>query len=735
MKILPALLIVLILTAWQCSAQTQSAPPAENTPEVTYHLTMMLPQYRFIDTSGYGGRVGEYDTLQQSLGGDLSLNFVNIPQRFTMKSTIEVISRDDYEAKSRATFGQWFDFSLESRSFVRHLDNNNFFGAGAISGDIVRIDSIPPEALLGVRRRMNNAQAKVKLPSIPVKLFVKGGWQARDGNGQTQYYDMGGSGTPATDIASPCANCHSGSDFRTFNYTTRNIAGGAEVTFGQAKLTYQHEFRSFNDRMQAPVGTYGTSMTGDPTVENIPTDPLGSYINNVLPRHQTQADSVQFTMAVAHHVTLNSDVSYARTVSQAPTVFSVPATQVFAARPQNAFNADVTLVWNPVSRLRAIADFHQQNLLNDWVQTFTLFDPTVFFHFGNPSLHRHWAGLKLAYRLSRQFDVETYYKRMNITRSNASLWPQISSPNNIDPIFFEGNGFSNMVPATFSNTAGLALHFRSGEIWDARSGYEWTGTHDPGFVTDPRTNHHVFGDFSVTPIPWFTLGDDASIILQQGFGGFLPAEGVAQQRSNHIYTNTSFLTLKPVPQWSIGGGYTYLQDSLRTDMQFANDSAVGLYLQPLVPYKEITQSYSIHTDYEAKHRLRFGADFARSLAHSGFRPDLNSADYPVFPGAVTVAGYASNAAFATAFSQSLGLSSGLVSQAFVPQSIVGSRLDYHTQSGFDGGFRFNYGSYGDLIGRLTMIAPTTPVSAGGPVNRPDRSGQLRSYTVFFGRIW
>jgi len=110
MKRYSALLVVLTLAVVYCSAQTEPSKPAENAPEVTYHMTLILPQYRFIDTSGYGGRVGEYDTLQQSLGGDLSLNFVNIPERLTMKSTIEVISRDDYEAKSRVTFGKWFDF-------------------------------------------------------------------------------------------------------------------------------------------------------------------------------------------------------------------------------------------------------------------------------------------------------------------------------------------------------------------------------------------------------------------------------------------------------------------------------------------------------------------------------------------------------------------------------------------------------------------------------------------------
>ena len=102
------------------------------------------------------------------------------------------------------------------------------------------------------------------------------------------------------------------------------------------------------------------------------------------------------------------------------------------------------------------------------------------------------------------------------------------------------------------------MHFHSAELWNARAGYEWTGTHDPGYVTDPRTNQRVFGDVTITPVHWFTFGNDGSMILQQSFP--------VVQRTNHLYVDTSFVTIKPVPQWSIGGGYTYLQDNLRTDM-------------------------------------------------------------------------------------------------------------------------------------------------------------------------
>src|ERR1039457_1783663 len=310
-----AVMVALIIAAATYPVQAQqpspsSSQPPENAPAVNYHLTVMMPQYRFLNTSGYSGRVGEYDSLQQSLGGDLSFDYVSVPQHMTVKTTWDIISRDDYDLKSRVTFGKWLDFTLDNRGFVRHLDDNSYFGASVISPDIIRIDTVSPDSLLGIRRRMNNASLKVKLPKVPVKLFVKGGWQARDGNSQMQYFDMGGNGT-LTDTG--CDNCHSASQYRTLNYTTRNIAGGAEVKLGKLmKVVYQHEFRSFNDRLRNPSDIYGTAGTL-PTSEDIPYTPADNYVHSVLPRNQTQSDSLQISMAVAHHVTFNGDMSYART--------------------------------------------------------------------------------------------------------------------------------------------------------------------------------------------------------------------------------------------------------------------------------------------------------------------------------------------------------------------------------------------------------------------------------------
>jgi hypothetical protein len=49
------------------------------------------------------------------------------------------------------------------------------------------------------------------------------------------------------------------------------------------------------------------------------------------------------------------------------------------------------------------ADYHQQNLLNDFTPYYSLY--------GNVSYHDHREGLRLEYELPKGFDVETYYQR------------------------------------------------------------------------------------------------------------------------------------------------------------------------------------------------------------------------------------------------------------------------------------------------------------------------------------
>jgi hypothetical protein len=189
----------------------------------------------------YGGRVGEYDPLHSSAGADAETSYVSTPNRLVAVSRGNVLSGDDYQAASQVTAGQWVKFGFDIRSFVQQQDNYLFYAFPVLDvppGTTTPPDSttnlIPSHTVLPVTRRLGNAYAQVKVPKLPVHLFVKGDWQARAGVSRLAYLDE--NTTPAVFAPNPTppppllnttcgAQCHFQSQLQPLNYTTRNIGG------------------------------------------------------------------------------------------------------------------------------------------------------------------------------------------------------------------------------------------------------------------------------------------------------------------------------------------------------------------------------------------------------------------------------------------------------------------------------------------------------------------------------
>lgn len=699
MKKTPSLTLgcwLVVCLAIQAAAQSTSTsapnPSKTEIPEVNYQLFVFAPDYRFVGTSGYAGRVGEYDSLQQSVGGDLSLTWLDYTGHTSLKNRSSIINRDDYDVDTQFRLGKSFTFSLSNRSFIRHLDNVPF-GTNLDPDGAIRTTFVPDGALFGIKRTMNAVTARLKVPKTPLTVFVKGGWQARRGWSQLQFFDMGTISSPQIlppTVESCDGSCHSTARFRQLNYTTRNVSGGVEMRVSHAVFTYEHAYRSFNDRLLNPVDFFGTaaSVDGEPlpslgpnTSALVPDTLQGFYAHNILPRHDSQIDMLRMHAPVGQTITFDGNISYGRTRN------------LFTNNPQNSLNADATLNWNPrqVSRLHAIADFHQQNAINE-------FTPSLFSLFGNPSLHRSWAGVRAEYRLSSMFDVETHYQRTDVTRSNALLWPQFYSLSSVGLVGTIAEPFvPRLVPSTFSNTAGLRVKFHRGDSWNLHSGYEWIGTHAPGYLIDPQTSHRVFAGGSLTPNQWVSFTEDFSVLRQSDF------QSALQQpfpRSNRLYLNTSYVTLKPVQEWSLGLGYAYYQNNLKSDLMFGTDP---FYLDPLVPFKSISRSYSISSTYLMKKKLAWNVELAHVASSSSLRPNLSNA--PICDAGPVPLPCGDSVIFASQFST-----------VSVPQALADSTLDYKWKAGFDSGLRFQYGNYRDEV-------------------HPEVNGHLNSYAVFFGKTW
>ncbi len=637
--------------------------------------------YRFLNLTGYGARVGEYDSLQESWGGDLEADYVSIPHHLSFLNRGTVISGSDFDVKSLFTLGDRLEVGGQLRSFVQQQDNYPFY-TSVISPDIVNVqgntslyDGIPFGSAYAVKQRLGNVYARLKLPRVPVRLFVKGGWQARVGQTQLGFLDE--------NVNNNCGEtCHFTSRLQQLNSTTRDVGGGVQVSLRGLDLTYEHDYSSFNDRLPFPAGTFGPMLNEfEPGPVYVPNTPAGTYYLDIPSPSTYSADTLSLNWTPSSKLYFNGQAAYRH------------GRDVFTNNPQNAFDAVTTLGWHPLDRLRITADYRQQNLVNDFVPYFA--------YYGNLSYHEYWAGVKADYELAHHLDLEANYRHSAISRSNAFLWPQIYSFDNTDRLY--------VVPSSSSNTTGLTLRYHGDSHWNARAGYEWTGTNQPGYLVVPGSNNRIFGDVTLMPARWLTFTNDLSIIVQNAFPVI--------QRRNRFYAETASATLAPVPSWNLVLGYSYQQNNLDTYMAFQNDAAAGYVVQePLVPYKQLSQSYWIQSSYKYKQRLGVNLALAHNSAHSGMLPDVNPNDYLLLGNGPLV----QNGTFDPGlFQQALGaiqLGSTLVSQVNVPQFIGQGKLYYLLPHGFDTGFLLYYGSYRDYT-------------------NPSLNGTLRSYSIYFGRSW
>lgn len=73
--------------------------------------------YRFLNVTGYAGRVGQYDSLQQSEGGRFEGDYVSPLRHLTLLTHGEVVSGSDFHVASQFNLGERLDVGADMRSF------------------------------------------------------------------------------------------------------------------------------------------------------------------------------------------------------------------------------------------------------------------------------------------------------------------------------------------------------------------------------------------------------------------------------------------------------------------------------------------------------------------------------------------------------------------------------------------------------------------------------------------
>jgi hypothetical protein len=645
---------------WPSPAHGQSSrPPAIGAPEQPAGVERWVEfrtGYRLFNTTDYPGRVGEYDGLFNSVGGDLSLRLIDHSRNSSFEYRGSIMSRNEFDLDSRLRLGKYFSLGVDARSLVRHLDKAGF-GRNLSPDDIVRTDPIPDGTFANIKKRMLALKAVFKVPGAPVTFFAKGGSQTRQGLSEVRYFDMGAD--------SSCGSCHQATGWRSVHNNTHNAGAGVEARLGPFALSYEHHYVKFDNQAATPVDFYGTThaIPDDALPPGVDSTMQGFYPHNLLPSNHTHSDAVRLRAIAGPDLVMSGGLTYGRRIDE------------HADNHQNFLNGDATVLWHPRKRVRTTLEYRQQNVLNDFTPPYPLY--------GNVSLHRYRTGAKVGYRLAEATDLEVYYRRANTTRSNAGLWPQVYSPNNQDLL--------RVVGATFSNTLGATLSLHGRDIWTLRAGYEFVGTHAPGYLTEPGAAHRISARGSISPHPWLHLTEDFQVTMERDFPII--------ERQNRQYASTSYLTLKPVPQWSLGLGYAYLRNNLGTDLAWGpvtlTSGTDSLVQESLVPFRAWSQNFTLSSIYAFREKVQWNVDLERVLARSEFQTGLASDKLGV---------------------RDIVTWAGDFSRMDASQTLLRSDLVYHWAAGLDASFRLQIARYDEVV-------------------RPELTGSLRSFAFFLGRRW
>lgn len=561
-------------------AQEAPKPPSDT----DLVIADLMTQYRATGTSGNSAMAAQYERLGGSLGGSFALSVLDPGHTSLWKVRVDYLNQDDYKAAANYKYKDIFSFDISAQSLVKN-STKLALGPDLSPDDINFTDSVPAAAILQTRRTSTYFQAKLKVPSTPVTLYVKGDEQDKTGQVQQHFFDMG------SDQA--CGACHLGSYERGMSYTTQHLKAGAIFDLGKkVSITYEHGWSQSQNNQAQPTDAYGLtqSIPGDTLPPGVPSTGPGNLVHDVLPGHHGSMDMVKCHASLPASGTLNASFSKG--------------------------TSEDTFTGNVMDVVSGNADYHQSLGQHAYVgldahlqENVNQFTP-IFNQFPNASLRRNWETARLGLHATSNIDLEIYARRNAVERSEADLFPQVYSPDNTDPL--------KVVPYTITNTLGTSATWKRAGI-RIKAGYEWSAASTPGYETDPGLAQRASLDLTLTPSDTFIFTNSTSMLWQRHFTNI--------QRQGDYFTDNASLMVRPTEAWTLSFGLGYSQDDLKTDMVFGNDPAF-YYAQSLVPYKATGLNTSVTSTLLFAKRWSWTLTGQQGAAHGSFSPDSNALAAP-----------------------------------------------------------------------------------------------------------
>ncbi len=567
---LPVLLFMLASAAF---AQDEADNQVYKYPEIA-------PEYSlwggFTDAHLNGGSNAlPYGYASDSLGLGGEIIAFPFPNRVHLE--LDVLNKKDYFADFRYAYSDTVLFRFLGSSLFHNLPNIALAGNPSRNGS--DLDQSDTGVQYGVRMGINRVSLRFKTHDYPFHIYLQGMNVVQSGDMQQIF--LGGSGS-FSDIVRV-------SQDRPVDMRTTDIRVGLNGHLGPVEMDYSHGFKRFS------AGNEVMSYTNDSGV---------SWFHNLIPELEGNTD------------TFRIHSSYTGMIYAMGTLSKISRTNDTSGARADYFFGDGEIRVIPVTPLMLVARYKHEELseenisstLNQLYSQFNLPPPALINSIRPPisSVTDTVTGVA-RYRITYNLSVGSQISWNNERRENSTFWED------------------GLLPAsTRSTRTSFNVDYRPVRMLKLRGQYthEWYGS--PAYNYQPNN-----GDAGTLSATWSFPGGitafasyelshetrDNVLIIDETTSGITNAAN-RDVRRDKFSGDIVFPIRRNI---TLDAGYAYWRSKVRQDLVYTGPAGAQ-FLDPNVPYTDISHNYTVSANYTPVDKLELTGAVNRFSASGDFSP-------------------------------------------------------------------------------------------------------------------
>lgn len=570
--------------------------------------------YRATSVHGEPGRAGEFDSLKSSPLFNGRLFTDQGPYRLDFR--LDYLNEDDFSAEAHLDTRGLLRLDLRSTRFLHNLDHipyDNGSRGTPINDDDLRdqpfapVEGSRPDAFFpgttasppaplrayytdqnpgddySLRLDMNEAKVKIKCPDYPAHVNLSYWRYEKQGERQLRFASEGGT-------SGSCVGCHMQSKTRDIDRVTEELKLSADAHAGFVDVVLETLYRTFRDREEVPVDTFGVHTRGRD---------YGSYEHSESPDSQLKEATLRLNTAPSGGLVGSVSFTIGERENQSDLTSVAP---IEAETDYYKASADATYTpsqnWTFNLRYRLIdMDSDNTTTLYDTVAAVNAFKSPVAVR-ESMDVTRAWYEATASYRPTKQLTLKAEFRREDIDRNNTGepvTHSSSTTPITINPTWqLPDEEIITRVKLGFSSRL-LEKSALKLSGWVAIQKND-----DPAYGTSYGDSQELFLVTSYTPTPLWGMQANVNLLKQENNDFEIDDEPIDRDKEQQNISAGTWLN--PREDLSFDLYYGYFRTAIDQNLSFGA-SAPYAFQNDSVDYQQTVHSITAGMTWQALKNL------------------------------------------------------------------------------------------------------------------------------------